>query len=188
MNESNPKICNFVAIVKIFTNISYLQIELEEKQLELLFDEDKDKMLLLHRMATILKSCYMVLKGHGFATAALTRQYQDIIQDFQGRKKVKFHEIPDSGISSTTSISEDENKSNSNKRKIAEEPLIADLDGTFTMSNAVSATSTPGKPKSKGTSTDPIMSKGGGIGYNFFGGLASELINGVFYSGNVKKN
>lgn len=126
----------------------------------------------------------MQIKGHGYATDALTKDYTKIIQDFQGKKNVKFHEIPDSGISSTTSITEYENKTNinnNNKRKI-EEPVI-ELDGTFTLTNST----TPSKPKSKGTATDQIISKGG-IGYNFFGGLATELIHGVFYNINMKKN
>lgn len=155
-------------------------MELEEKQFELLIAEDNEKLSLLKRMATLLKSCYMQLKGHGFATVALTKQYQDIIQDFQGKKNVKFHEIPDSGISSTTSISEDENKANNNKRKMEEPPF--ELDGTF-----IKTSTTPNKPKSKGASVDPIISRGG-IGYNFFGGLATELIHGVFYNVNIKKN
>lgn len=129
----------------------------------------------------------MQIKGHGYATDALTKEYTKIIQDFQGKKNVKFHEIPDSGISSTTSITDDENKTNTtnnnnNKRKI-EDPPIIELDGTFTLTNST----TPNKPKSKGTATDQIISKGG-IGYNFFGGLATELIHGVFYNINMKKN
>lgn len=122
----------------------------------------------------------MAIKGHGFATDALTKDYQKIIQDFQGKKNVKFYEIPDSGISSTTSIAEDENKTVGNKRKI-EEPTV-ELDGTFTLTT----TTTPGKPRIKGTATDHVISKGG-IGYNFFGGLATELIHGVFYNVNLKK-
>lgn len=157
------------------------QVEILEKQIDLLLEEDKEKLDVLERMATILKSCYIQLKGHGFVTEALTRQYTKIIQDFQGKKNVKFHDIPDSGISSTTSITEDESRTNSNKRKI-EEPVV-ELDGTFTMANSA----TPSKPKSKGTGSDQIISKGG-IGYNVFGGLASELLHGVFYNVNLKKN
>lgn len=145
----------------------------------MLYQENQEKLDLLEKMATMLKSCYMQLKGHGFATEALTKEYVKIIQDFQGKKNVKFHEIPDSGISSTTSIAEDENKANGNKRKI-EDPAV-ELDGTFTMST------TPIKPRIKGTATDHVISKGG-IGYNFFGGLATELIHGVFYNVSLKKN
>lgn len=165
----------------LFLKFIYFQFEVLGKQVDLLIEEDKEKLDVLERMATILKSCYMQLKGHGFVTEALTKQYTKIIQDFQGKKNVKFHDIPDSGISSTTSITEDENKTNNNKRKIEEPPV--ELDGTFTMTNV----STPSKPKSKGTGAEQIISKGG-IGYNFFGGLASELIHGVFYSVNLKKN
>lgn len=157
-----------------------LQIELAHKQINLLKKEDHEKVEMLEKLVTILKSSYMQLKGHGFASAALTKQYNEIIQDFLGKRNVKFNEIPDSGISSTTSISEDENKSN-NKRKNEEPP--AELDGTFTMPNSI----TPIKPTSKGIVTDQIISKGG-IGYNFFGGLATELIHGVFYNVNMKRN
>lgn len=99
-----------------------------------------------------------------------------------GKKNVKFDEMPDSGISSTTSIQEDENNTSSNKRKIEENP--AELDGTFTMTHSVS----PIKSKSKITATDQLISKGGIIGYNFFEGLATELFHGMFYNVNINKN
>lgn len=135
----------------------------------------------MDKMATILKSTYTLLKGHGFATSTLTRQYQEIVQTLQGtRKNVTFNNIPDSGISSTTSITCDEdNKLNGNKRKI-EEPLN-DLDGTFTL-----VSSPANKTKSK-SCTDQIMSKGG-IGYSYLGVIATELLNGVFHNVSLNKN
>lgn len=146
-------------------------------------EDHTEKCTLLEKMASFVKPCYLMLKGHGFVTATLTKQYQEIVLDYQGRKNIKWAENPDSGISSASTLCDtEETKSNKNKRKMDDQPTSGTLDSTFTMSINL----TPNKPKAK-MCAEQLMSKGG-IGYNYLGALALEIINGVFCNATVKKN
>ncbi|KAG5887410.1 hypothetical protein JTB14_024609 [Gonioctena quinquepunctata] len=110
------------------------RLMLEEKTNELLLDDQEEKTSLLEKMGSTLKSWYMLLKGHGFATPDIIEQYQDILLSFQGRKHIKWGEMVDSGTSSMVSIPETEKEVRpvGNKRKI-EENAQETLDDTFTL-------------------------------------------------------
>ncbi|KAJ8970205.1 hypothetical protein NQ314_001352 [Rhamnusium bicolor] len=154
--KENPLLQSYVELelknLKIFELEQ--QVKMEQKQSCFLLDDHTEKCTLLEKMAAVLKPCYLTLRGHGFASASLDKQYHDIVLDFQGRKSVKWGEIPDSGISSTSSLCVDEEgRVNRHKRKM-EEHTTEILDSTFTMHVNL----TPNKPKVK-MCAEQLMSK-----------------------------
>ncbi|KAJ8925043.1 hypothetical protein NQ315_001214 [Exocentrus adspersus] len=131
------------------------QVEIEQRQSELLLEDHTTKCAQLEKMAVFVKKCYLILQGHDFMTPDLTKQYQEMALDFQGRKNVKWAETCDSGVGSSSTLFDDENsKSNRNKRKIEEASTGGTLDSTFTMSINL----TPNKPKVK-ICAEQLMSK-----------------------------
>lgn len=152
--------------------------------MDIVNDDQQSKDALMEEMAVVLKKLYMQLKGHGLLAPSLNKQYQDIVHTYQGKKNIKWAEIPDSGISSTSSITSVEEPKPMRKR-IADRPATPNskLDGTFTRSSPPKAS----KQKPRVNTTNPGITKGG-IGYNYIGTIALDLLNSVFYNVSVKKH
>ncbi|XP_018569213.1 kinesin-like protein KIF18A isoform X2 [Anoplophora glabripennis] len=155
--KEHPELETFVELETKKLEIFALeqQLEIEQRQSSLLMEDHTEKCTLLEKMAAFVKPCYLTLKGHGFVTSTLTKQYQEIVLDYQGRKNIKWAQIPDSGIGSSSTLGDgEETKSNNNKRKIDEPAVGTTLDSTFTMSINL----TPNKPKAK-MCAEQLMSK-----------------------------
>ncbi|KAJ8967072.1 hypothetical protein NQ317_018653 [Molorchus minor] len=145
--SQRPEVTSYVEVERLKLHIYELeqQLEIEQKQEALLIDDNTDKYALIEKLVPALKEFYKILRGHGYITTTLTKQYQELLHLFQGRKNVTWGEMPDSGVSSTSSLAmtDDEIKRNNYKRKIEEQS--PDLDMTYTMSVNI----TPNKPKVK---------------------------------------
>ncbi|KAF5304424.1 hypothetical protein FQR65_LT07954 [Abscondita terminalis] len=81
---------------------------------------------IIGRFSEVLQPCFLQLRGHGFATEALTAKYQALIRHLQGIRTVSFEEDSDSGISSTTVEQEDD--AHTPNRKLS---INGDLNNTF---------------------------------------------------------
>lgn len=134
---------------------------------------------LLDRVYLAMRVCFNQLKDKGLSSTVMKNHITKLEKLYSQYARRRIDDMPDSGISSTTSIFDEDIKAVTSKRKMDE--ASPEMDGTFTLSE----TQTPGKAKAKGA--EKMISKGG-IGYNFFGGLATEIIHGFFYNINMKRN
>ncbi|XP_023028699.2 uncharacterized protein [Leptinotarsa decemlineata] len=136
MKNKYPEIERFLKeeVLKLSALRLKHKLQIQEKSNELLHKDQEEKTMLLEKMGSTLKSWYMLLQGHGFASSDIVQHYHEIVMSFQGRKNIKWKEAVDSGTSSMASIPEadKEVRAVGNKRKIEENPP-ENLDDTFTL-------------------------------------------------------
>ncbi|VEN49921.1 unnamed protein product [Callosobruchus maculatus] len=167
------------------------KLELQKETAQVAMRDHVEHLSMLEKMACVLKSYYMQLKGHGLLSMNAIKEYEDILATFKGRKNLKWEHNLDSGVSSSTSIDMAENtvKVAGSKRKIQEEeddqPIHSSppLERTFTLP----VTSPIPKPLNEAKlhlNAQQIIAKGG----DCLGAIAFELMNGVFCNITIKKN
>nr|CAI5855001.1 unnamed protein product [Callosobruchus analis] len=99
------------------------KLELQKETAQVAMRDHVEHLSMLEKMACVLKSYYMQLKGHGLLSMNAIKEYEDILTTFKGRKNLKWEQNLDSGVSSSTSIDMAENtvKVAGSKRKIQED-------------------------------------------------------------------
>lgn len=128
---------------------------------------------MIDKMSSLLRTCYLHVKGHGFATDTLDKDYQTIVRDLQGFHTVSFHEnipLPCSPIAIGNSNS---NEEESRKRKLNEGSTCS-LDSTF-VSNSVKPS---GKPAL--TACAELLLTKGGLLQHYIEACANQLLYGIF--------
>jgi hypothetical protein len=120
-----------------------------QKKCSLLEEELKSRANLLEKTCKMLQSCYLQLRGHGFATDLMCEEYQSLVNHLQGRKNITWDSPIDSGLSSTSSVSSTDVEVRPPKRKLNDENING-LNHTFVME--------PPKPKVK-VCAEELMAK-----------------------------
>ncbi|CAG9770469.1 unnamed protein product [Ceutorhynchus assimilis] len=118
--------------------------DLKQKELEVVFDDHKDKSSVLETMAKLLKNLFLAVGGKDGAPESIKKQYHDIVAMLNGKKSLKWHETEepepmlemDPAVSSASQpVSPNEEKSRAIKRKIETDSQLS-LDSTFTQSKS----------------------------------------------------
>ncbi|GJQ71189.1 hypothetical protein Trydic_g1088 [Trypoxylus dichotomus] len=128
--EPNLKFVVQVEDAKLNTLESKHEAELQQKVNEKLSGEIRAQGEIIGKMSTLLRTCYLHVKGHGFATETLEKNYQTIVRDLQGIHNVTFDEnVP---YSTNAATNGNGNEEETRKRKLNEGSTCS-LDGTFVL-------------------------------------------------------
>lgn len=125
----------------------------------------------------MLRTCYLHVKGHGFATDALERNYRAIVRDLQGIHCVTFHESVPLSSSPVILSQSNGNEEESRKRKLNEGSTCS-LDDTYV------------KPSEKPALTvcaEQLLAKGGVLQY-YVEACANQLLHGIFSYAVLKRD
>lgn len=141
-------------------------MSLLQKRSALLEEELRSRTDLLHKTCKMLQSCYLQLRGHGFATDALCQEYQSLVNHVQGRRNITWDSPLDSGLSSTSSGSSIELDPKPTRKRPNDENVNG-LNNTFVMEAP--------KPKVK-VCAEELMAKGG---IDFLNAIITEIFHGV---------
>ncbi|XP_044269187.1 kinesin-like protein KIF18A isoform X2 [Tribolium madens] len=125
------------------------QVNLMQKRCSILEEELRSRANLLEKTCKMLQSCYLQLRGHGFATDVLCQEYQSLVNHVQGRRNITWDSPLDSGLSSTSSTSSIDGDIRS-ARKRANDENVNGMNSTFVME--------PPKPKVK-VCAEELMAK-----------------------------
>ncbi|RZC32585.1 Kinesin domain containing protein, partial [Asbolus verrucosus] len=134
--KKHPEIGQMIELEneRLFKTESQYQasVDLMQKKCSLLEEELKSRASLLEKTCKMMQSCYLQLRGHGFATDLLCQEYQSLVDHLQGRKHITWDSLVDSGLSSTISITSNEGEVISVLRKFNNENLNF-LNNTYVM-------------------------------------------------------
>ncbi|KAI4471330.1 kinesin-related [Holotrichia oblita] len=172
-NEPNLKYVIDLEGAKLNVLESKYEVENQVKLNEKLSEEIRAQGEMIDKMSSLLRTCYLHVKGQGFATDTLDRDYQTIVRDLQGFHSVSFHEnipLPCSPIAMSNGNS---NEEESRKRKLNEGSTCS-LDSTF-VSNAVKPS---GKPAL--TACAELLLTKGGLLQHYIEACANQLLYGIF--------
>jgi kinesin family protein 18/19 len=160
---------------RLISTEKHYQVDLMQKKCSLLEEELKSRANLLEKTCKMLQSCYLQLRGHGFATDLMCEEYQSLVNHLQGRKNITWDSPIDSGLSSTSSVSSTDVEVRPPKRKLNDENING-LNHTFVME--------PPKPKVK-VCAEELMAKGG---IDFLNAVITEIFYGVVSNLFVERN
>lgn len=136
---------------------------------------------MIDKMSSLLRTCYLHVKGHGFASEALENNYQAIVHDLQGIHRVTFEENAPLPYSPVASSQINSNEEESRKRKLNEGSTCS-LDGTFIM--------TPVKPSGRPALTvcaEQLLAKGGVL-QHYVEACTNQLLYGIFSYAVLKRD
>nr|CAH7750293.1 unnamed protein product [Callosobruchus chinensis] len=167
------------------------KLELQKETAQVAMRDHVEHLSMLEKMACVLKSYYMQLKGHGLLSKNAMKEYEDILTTVKGTKNLKWENNLDSGVSSSTSIDVAENpvKVAGSKRKIQEDdddqPIHSSppLERTFTVP-VISPVPKPLNDAKLHLNAQQIIAKGGGC----LGAIAFELMNGMLCNITIKRH
>ncbi|XP_008191110.1 kinesin-like protein KIF18A isoform X2 [Tribolium castaneum] len=110
------------------------QVNLLQKRCSILEEELRSRANLLEMSCKMLQSCYMQLRGHGFATDTLCQEYQNLVNHVQGRRNISWDSPLDSGVSSTSSGTSIDGEGDARApRKRANDENVNGMNSTFVM-------------------------------------------------------
>lgn len=153
-----------------------MQAELSQKVSKVLETELQSRGVILGDMAQMLRSSFLLAKGHGYVSETMTKDYYNLVHQLQAPCSVSWEDDADPQMGSGDSkvvVAEDE--SNRTKRKLVDSVSSSStsLDNTFTMDTV--------RPRGIHICAEQLMAKGG-LAHGYFSAVAVEILHTMFTS------